>query len=280
MKPERYYHLAVAALVAVAICTVISASGWLVAALGSFGVFCCQIMKMPDGRPTIFWPVSLAVLLALVGSGLWAFSKRLWQTHRFVSGLRQPLVAAPPARIAKLAKMLKLSRYVLVLRTETPLAFCYGLWAPRICISTGLAEALTNKELTAVLLHEDHHRRRADPLRKLMAESLGAALFFLPIAAELRDIFLTSLELEADRYATAVMGRPALAGALHKTLTHPLSIRSAHFAGLTGLSATEARIAELLDQQRVVFRLSARSLLLTSAVILLACWLAQNPFIY
>lgn len=280
MKPERYYHLAVGALLAVAVCTLISASSSLTAAVGPFRVLCCQIMKMPEGRPTITWPLSFAVLLTLFGAGLWAFSKRLWQTHRFVSRLKRPLVAAPPERIAKLAKMLKLSRYLVVLKSETPLAFCYGWWAPRICISTGLAEALTNKELQAVLLHEDHHRRHADPLRKLLAESLGAAFFFLPVAAELRDIFLTSLELEADRYAAAVMGRPALAGALHKTLTHPLSIRSAHFAGLTGLSATEARIAELLDQQPVVFRLSARSLLLTSAVILLACWLAQNPFIH
>lgn len=59
----------------------------------------------------------------------------------------------------------------------------------------------TREELTAVLLHEDGHRRRRDPLRRLLARILEALLFFYPpVSYVFRRIEETN-ELLCDRAA-------------------------------------------------------------------------------
>jgi Zn-dependent protease with chaperone function len=275
MQTERRYRSLVALFGIVTACAAVSALRGLVDGLVPFWTICCQTLGMSAGGEVKFWMTKLALVAAatILLLGLGAFVRRLWKTYRFVSRLRSAAMAVPPTRLARLFADLSLSPFVTVLATEIPMAFCYGLLRPRICISTGLAEAITTKELKAVLLHEDHHRRQYDPLRGLLAEVLATMFFFLPVAAELRDLFLTSTELQADRRATRVVGRPALAGALHKIVSHPLA---AHLAvpGIAGLSATDARIAELLGDHPAALRLSARSLLLSSVIIMLVCMLA------
>jgi Zn-dependent protease with chaperone function len=163
-----------------------------------------------------------------------------------------------------------------VVRTDAPVAFCFGQLRPRICISTGLVDTLTNRELKAVLLHEDRHRLHHDPLRGLVAESVAMLLFFLPIAAELRDLFLTSMELDADRHAARLSGRPALAGAILKIISHPLAAKSiTAVAGVSGICPTDARIAQLTGDRSVNVHLSAYSLIASSAVIMLLCAMAR-----
>ena len=122
-------------------------------------------------------------------------------------------------------------------------------------------------------MHEDHHCCHYDPLRGLLAEALSAMLFFLPIAAELRDLFLTSAELEADRHAACLAGRHSLAGALHKMLTHPLASRSplSGVVGTAHLTATEARIAQLLSDCPSTLPISLHNLIVSSIILMLAC---------
>lgn len=211
--------------------------------------------------------------LAVFGLGLLVV--RIWKTSRFVSGLL-PTRITTPQRLGGLCAAFGLSRHVVLLATDVPLAFCFGWLRPRICLSTGLVDALSDGELKAVLLHEDHHRRRRDPLRGLLVEAIGRTFFFLPVVTELRDLFLLSTELDADRYAARLAGRPSLAGALHKLLTHPLVPRLP-VLGVVGFSATSVRIAELLGDRPTVLRLSGRSLVITSAVLLLGCMIAPGP---
>ncbi|HEX6383248.1 MAG TPA: M48 family metalloprotease [Anaerolineae bacterium] len=49
-------------------------------------------------------------------------------------------------------KLLGELEQVVVLHTSVPLAFCFGLLKPHVCISTGLVDTLTVAELKAVLL--------------------------------------------------------------------------------------------------------------------------------
>ena len=253
-------------------CTLLSASRELALGLAPWWLACCATMKMYLGDRAAFdlnaltWIAALSLLLF----GLVVLETRLWKTYRFVSKLGRAAMAEPPARVVKLVAGLRLSEHVVVLASEVPLAFCFGLFRPRICISTGLAEALTQKELTAVLLHEDHHRLHFDPLRGLLAEVAVVMLFFLPVAAELSDLFSTSLELAADRHAVRFAGRPSLAGALQKLLTHPHALQLS-VPGIAGLNATETRIAELLGDRANAPRLSTRNLVVSSVIIMLVC---------
>lgn len=275
MKPDRVYRSVLALFGFALVCTVMSAARWPVVDLSPLWAACCRSLRMVVGNEAGSW-LSRFTLVGVVGLltfGLAVLVSRLRKTRRFVARLRSVAVNNSPARLAQLTDDLSLSPYVVVLATEVPLVFCYGLLRPRIAISTGLVETLTDKELNAVLLHEDHHRRHHDPLRGLLAEVLAAMFFFLPMAAEWRDLFLTRTELEADRHAVRIAGRPSLAGALHKLLTDPLTTRLA-LPGITGLSATETRIAELLGDRSPHLRISAHSLMTSSLIIMLGCMLA------
>ncbi len=255
-------------------CAGMAASRWLAAGLSPIWEICCQGVGKAAAGDTKLGMSLLAqfAVPSLLAFGVFVLLRRLWITQRFAGSLKAS-VTPPPTRLARLVADLGMSEHVIVLAAETPLAFCTGLLRPRIYISTSLADALTNAELKAVLFHENHHRRRFDPLRGLLADVLAAVLFFLPIADDLRDLMLTSSELEADRDAVRLVGRPALAGALHSMLTHPRAARLS-VPGLASLSATEVRIAELLDDGPTTPRLSVHKLMTSSAIIMLACMLA------
>jgi Zn-dependent protease with chaperone function len=90
---------------------------------------------------------------------------------------------------------------IILVQSPQPMAFCFGFLRPRICLSTGLLGLLSSSQLRAALLHEDYHCQHFDPLRILLLEALGTALFFLPIVQEWRSLYKIKLELAADAYA-------------------------------------------------------------------------------
>jgi Zn-dependent protease with chaperone function len=274
MKTDQVYRPLLMLLALSFACTLMSASRDWVAGLAPWRLACCATMKMVLGAKAAVELTSLTQIAtaALLLLSLGMLGSRLWKTRRFVGGLGRASMAEPPIRLAKLVAGLGLSKHVVIFATDVPLAFCFGLLRPRIGISTGLAETLAQPELKAVLLHEDYHRRHYDPLRAILADVLAGTLFFLPVTAELHDLYLTSLELAADRHAVRFAGRPSLARALQKLLTHP---RALHLSvpGIAGLNATEIRIAELLGDQESAPRLSARSLIISSVIIMLGCML-------
>lgn len=81
---------------------------------------------------------------------------------------------------------------------------------------------LSHEELDAVIAHESHHARRRDPLRLLVARSVAADLFFLPVMRRLAERYAAMAELAADEAAVgATRGPRALASALLAFDAHP-----------------------------------------------------------
>jgi Zn-dependent protease with chaperone function len=102
-----------------------------------------------------------------------------------------------------------------VFESSQPLAFTQGATRPRIHLSTGARERMTDDQLRAVVAHEAHHRRRRDPLRLLATRALGKSLFFAPAVAAIGADYARLSELEADGAAIDVSGTPRpLAAAL------------------------------------------------------------------
>ena len=91
-----------------------------------------------------------------------------------------------------------------------PLAFCAGLLHPRVYVSTGAVQRLSEDELAAVVEHEAHHARRRDPLRILIARAIGEA--YALTALPRREQALA--ELAADAAAVRRRGAAPLAAAL------------------------------------------------------------------
>jgi hypothetical protein len=275
MKADRLYRALWGLSLALFVCILVSSLRWLVKGFFPLWIACCQMLNMSAAGGLASWPAIVVISgIALVGSGV--LFNRLWKTFRFMAQVDTASAVKAPDRLGPIVGALGLSADVVVVATEVPVAFCFGLLRPRICLSTGLAEILSDQELGAVLLHEDYHRQRRHPLHSLLADVLAAVLFFVPAARELRDLFLTAVELEADRHATRAVGRPALAGALHKMLTHPLASRfsQAGAAAIRGLSPTQARLDQLLSERPPTLRLSTGCLMASAAVLTLMClWL-------
>ncbi len=97
---------------------------------------------------------------------------------------------------------------VRLLDDRRPHAFCAGLVRPRVYLSTGARAVLSPSELRAVLAHEEHHARRRDPLRLMLAQVASEALFFLPILRRARQRYADLAEIAADEAAVRSTGGP------------------------------------------------------------------------
>lgn len=98
-----------------------------------------------------------------------------------------------------------------------PLAWCIGLFQPRVFLSRGLEAGLTDSELQLVLAHELAHARRRDNLRQLLLRWAS-----LPWQRERRRRLLadfassTEQACDAAAAATAARGREVLVGLLQR----------------------------------------------------------------
>jgi beta-lactamase regulating signal transducer with metallopeptidase domain len=127
----------------------------------------------------------------------------------------------------------------------SPYAFTYGIWRPRIVVSTGLAEVATPDELVAVLCHENHHRRQRDPLKVLALRTWASAFFLIPLVGAVLQRVLDRQELKADRAALRDCGVAPVAGALLKAAGEPTVAPGTALAAMGGPTLLEARITQL-----------------------------------
>jgi hypothetical protein len=147
------------------------------------------------------------VILVLAAVGLAAVAMTILGSARELAAdrsFRRGLAAVRPLADA------------LVIEDERPLAFCAGLFHPRVYVSSGAVAMLDESALGAVLAHEAHHARCRDPLRLAVGRVLAHALFFVPGLHELARRQQALAELGADESAInlAPGHRSALARAM------------------------------------------------------------------
>jgi Peptidase family M48 len=142
---------------------------------------------------------SSVVVLAAIGS----FGRQLWASRCYARSRQVD------------DELIVDGERVRIVRDARPLAFTLGLLRPHIYVSSGARERMTVEQLSAVVAHEVHHRRRRDPLRLMATRALAAALFFVPVSRALAADHARLVELDADEAAiTMTGGKKALAGAL------------------------------------------------------------------
>jgi Zn-dependent protease with chaperone function len=199
---RRYYrlHLALATLGGLALI----ASAWVV--VGSVNgsppstqdlMQACRnfIGDVSPGSFLVFALLALTVIATV--SGLRSAVRQLLVARRFVKRAREfEDISLEAVRVR-------------LVDEARPHAFCAGLLRPRVYLSTGALELLDRSQLKAVLAHEEHHARRRDPLRLLIAGVAGEALFFLPIMRRARRRYADLAEMAADEAAVTRTGGPA-----------------------------------------------------------------------
>ena len=163
----------------------------------------CRTYLLPEPRVASIAVIALASLgVAVFVLGARALTRNLAALARF-------------RRTVHLSGRLTIcGRVVQVVADPVPRAFCAGWVRPRVYVSQGAIEQLQADELRAVVVHEDHHARRRDPLRLLVIAVLGEALFFMPVMRRLRERYAQLAEIAADEAATRAAGAQPLAGAL------------------------------------------------------------------
>lgn len=189
-------------------------------------------------------PIGVAVI-ALFLAAMVAGAARAAALVSRTRALTGSCIAVPiPERLSATAQGLGLGHALVAFEAPVAMAFTAGLVRPRIFVSTATLDLLAPDELEAVLLHERAHLQRADPLRIALARLIASALFFLPLADELRRRFEVAKELDADRAVLEAQRRVApLAGALERLGT-AAPLRSRHVA-VGAWSCASARVGQL-----------------------------------
>lgn len=238
---------------------------------------CCPGLGAAHGGAISPWYVAVIELaaLGLVAFGAWNLLTRMARTRRFLTPLLSQEVSMP-ARLHTLLAELDLQDRTSLIRTSQPLACCYGYARPRVCLSAGLVQALSSRQLRAVLTHERHHMTHRHPLKTLLLDLLADTFFFLPILTELRDFCVVEMELAADRFAVHYVGRKPLAGALHRLLSGGAIWGWQDGIAVRALDVTQARIDHLLAGTGVRWRLSLPAVASTAVPLSLLCVLIMG----
>jgi Zn-dependent protease with chaperone function len=204
--------------------------------------------SMPIGRPS---PTEIAfgVLMVLLWggiiiAGLTALARQCRRSLELARWVARA-GTAPAVGLAAAAARAGAAGQVVQVGDPSPYAFTYGVWRPRIVVSSGLATLATPDELVAVLCHENHHRRHRDPLKVLALRTWASAFFLIPLVGVVLQRVLDRQELKADRAALRDCGVAPVAGALLKAAGEPTLGPGTALAAMGSPALLEARVTQL-----------------------------------
>lgn len=169
----------------------------------------------------IFFIVLSSGLVLFFGFMLIQIVKFKLATSRFIKLKLKSKKLKFSSKLSEIAEAIGLisNLNLIEISENRPIAFCFGFFKPKICISSGLVKKLSKLELRAVLLHEKHHLIFHEPIKTFVAKALAKILFFLPGVRALAKQYLTFSELAADEWATNnFQDKIFLAKALYKVM--------------------------------------------------------------
>ena len=212
------------------------------------------------GKALLLVFLSFAFLYAFYRTAL-----RVFRTLAFMDAVEQKTVR--PGSVTRPSFF----EAVTIFEDIRPLALTAGFLKPRVFLSTKLVDALEEKELRAVVLHELHHRDSRDPLKGLAVSFISDLLFFLPISRFLKKTYSLTAEIAADAYSVDNRADPLdLAASLLKVQKIGGPAASWFFD-----PATE-RVKRLLGEPSNVRRPLAR-VLLTAMLLAATAFIALVP---
>lgn len=239
-------------------------------------VYFCQktlsnIIVFPHSTPFII----LFLLSVIFFIGLTVLTVQFLKTQLFIKQTFKKS-GVFSKKLHAIVKNLALENKIYVIEHKSHISFCYGLFRPRICLSTGLIASLNSSELKAVLLHESYHLKNHDPLRILLGKTASLMLFFIPTLKDIQAHYTFSKEIAADQVVVRSGGRESLISALTKLL----SPGTPSFSGVAAFADSydlEKRILYLTKQKKANIGLSKRNLLLSFSTVLLLFIVLSSP---
>ena len=242
-------------------------------------LFLCQkfisniMLEIPRSLPNTL----ILAVGAVLGIGFLSFLIQLIKTRIFLRRLLIKKITIS-SDLAKTLVALNLTKKVILVKDKNLFSFCCGIFSPFIVVSTGLVKSLTDKELEAVLLHEQSHLISRDPIKVLIGKTFSSMFFFLPIFRELHKNIEAVNELLADQWTISHQQKSTfLRSALKKILAAP-ELKLATVSNASGPDYFEVRIHRLINPgTKCRFRPSLISLLTTFLFVLISWFLLQTP---
>lgn len=259
----------------------IAALGWQLSGFGMplaavaqamhlwLSVYCSAAAELFLARvpTTVLW-LTTTLVAGFAVAGLASVVSCLVRTAVRVATMSRRQVAPLPVSLRVTAVALGLDTRVRLVASTEFFAFCSGLFRPMVWLSSAVLERLSSLELEAVLRHEAEHARQRDPIKFLVANSLGAAFFFVPFVKHLARSYVLEKELSADAATIRQMKDPGpLASALYTALTVHSS--SAPELAVAAFSAVDARIDHLVGEPPML-PVALRAQLFRGVLVLLA----------
>ena len=228
--------------------------------------------------PLVWYLTIPGIFGLMVIQGGRSLIQQLRATQRLIR-LFYPLRETPPVRLQALLPQHRLSVEDVVFLNLAPVhAFSMGFWRPRLWLTSGLVNLLTDDELSAVLAHEVHHCRQRDPLRLLIIRTLKAAFFCLPPVGHLAEAAELQQELAADQSAISHLGSDLpLLCTLQKLLKQGSTGVVSSLVAYSPFNVTEARLRRLVypaqphDRRKLAFigLLNLGALIILSSLVFL-----------
>lgn len=184
--------------------------GWIAGGVEHLGELALRCLRSPLAvLDTVAHAGSVGAVAALVAAAtiMAGTVARQWATGRAIGrAVARARTPVADRALTKAAATAGVAGQVDVVAARRPFAFVYGWRRPRICISTGLIERVSGRELQAVLLHERWHAVQRDPIRLTAAAAIERGLRFVPPVAASAAQFAAAVEIAADRFVVAEMG--------------------------------------------------------------------------
>ncbi len=209
--------------------------------------------------------------------GVISFIIQLIKTHILLKNISRKRIGLTD-RLLDVAESLSLIDKIQLIGDSNLYSFCFGLFRPRIAITTGLVNNLSDKELEAVLLHEQVHLQNGDPAKILLGKTIAATFFFLPIFNELYRSMEAGNELIADQLTTQTQNDSRfLRGALRKIIAQP-QVSLATVPAIFHPDHIEIRVRRLVDSTtRIKFNMSYASVITSVVFVVTSLFFLQTP---
>jgi len=137
-------------------------------------------------------------------------------------------------------------------------AFTIGIRKTRIVVSSSLCEALSEKELESVVLHELYHLQKKHPFWSFLISLISRAFFFVPVVEHLAEQIKIEFELLADTFVIESQGTSTY---LNNALL--LNIQSVGSASNFSAHSLEKRIDLLMTQKNSLEKIPIKKLLIS-----------------
>ena len=123
------------------------------------------------------------------------------KTKRKLGNLLQKQIFSLPKKLKIILERNGIQKdLIIIVKNSEDYAFTIDWFSPKIVLSFGLLNRLSNRQLEAVVLHEYYHSKNKHPLLLITSEILSSSLILLPILKELTKKMRIVLEEEADGF--------------------------------------------------------------------------------